>query len=272
VAASAVLLAGCSGGSAPTVSASGTSPAASAPASSSPAAGGTGSASATAGPGSAPSASGTGTSGSSGSSGGGTGLAAQDAADVVDDVRAAFASARSVHIKGSLSQASETIALDVRLAGTKGTGTLTVGGLPVKITKIGDAAYINGNKAFWTRTAGGSAAAQLAGKWVKLPSSTPGFAQFLQFLQIKNGWDRLLTPTSTAGVTKGALVDVGGVRALELEDGKDGSLFVAAEGKPYPLRLTGAGGQKGRLDFTDYDEDVSISAPSGRDVITVPGS
>jgi hypothetical protein len=241
--ASAVLLAGCSGGG------SGSTPATSSPSASAPAA-------------------------SSAAAGAAGGLAGQDARAILDRSRAAFTAAQSVHLKGRITQGSQTTGVDLRIKGSQGaTGTIAMSAGTLKVVRIGRVAYVSGDRKFWTNTLNAAAAQQLSGKWVKTSPDTPGFSQFIRFTQLEGGWDQMLKPSST--MTKGAETEVNGTPAIELKEGgpSGGSLFIATRGEPYPLRVSGAGGStSGRLDFTEYGEPVTLAAPPAGQVITAPGS
>jgi len=52
---------------------------------------------------------------------------------------------------------------------------------------------------------------------------------------------------------------------IAILDPKDhATLLIAAEGKPYPVAVKGAG----TIDFSDWDKDVTVQAPKGATDIT----
>jgi len=44
---------------------------------------------------------------------------------------------------------------------------------------------------------------------------------------------------------------------------RNGSLFVASTGEPYPIEIVKRGSETGHITFTDWHQPVSLSAPSG---------
>lgn len=252
LAAAAVLAAttACGGGT-PAAAPAGSAPASSAPAPSSPPS-----------PSSTPSV-------SADPSPSGGGIAGLDGDEIAARAKEAFGSAKTVHVKGNLSTGGQELAIDIRLAANGAVGSLSAGDGVLKLIRIGKVAYLGGDKAFWTKNGGAAAAKQLSGKYVKVPSTTAGFSQFIEFTDLTS-WRKLVQPTGF--VQKGRSATIRGVPALELTDagGKD-SLFVATEGKPYPLRLSGgAAASDGSLEFFEYGKDVPLSAPPSKDVIALP--
>ena len=200
----------------------------------------------------------------------GSGIAALEGDEIADRAKEALDSAKSFRVKGQLTTGGEDLVIDMRLTGNGATGTVATGKSGVlKLIRVGKTAYLGGDKAFWTKAGGATAAEQLSGKFVKVPSSTAGFSQFIEFTELAS-WRKIVMPTGS--VEKGDTTTIRGVPAVELTDGggKD-SLFIATEGKPYPLRLSGGqGAAGGTIEFSEYDKAVTLQAPAARNVITLP--
>ncbi len=90
-------------------------------------------------------------------------------------------------------------------------------------------------------------------KYLKLPSP------LADLVPTKDG---LIEPEGS--VTKGEITTVNGQPAITLSD-SDGKLNIALQGKPYPLDLTDAKGNK--IEFSDFDASVTITAPPAADVV-----
>jgi hypothetical protein len=132
----------------------------------------------------------------------------------------------------------------------KGKGT-------VEVRAVGSDYYIKADKAFWAAQVNPAAAAVLGSKWVKVP--TAAAATFKSFLNMDAVSKDSFTPNGT--VTKGAPTSVGGRQALPLSD-NDGTMYVALEGKPYPLKVENTKGtNKETVLFTNWDAPVTIVAP-----------
>ena len=143
--------------------------------------------------------------------------------------------------------------------------------------------FIKGNAAFWKQADAARQADALAGRWLKVPYS---FAKDLtKLVNAKNLSYCLAKEHGT--LVRGGTATVGGQRAVIIIDKGDragtapGKLYVAAVGKPLPLRLVATGRERprGRKDprcsdedntptragdeviFSHYDEPLHLSPP-----------
>ena len=191
------------------------------------------------------------------------GEAGKEPEAVVKDAQAAALGAKGVHVSGTIVDNGQKLTIDLDLVkGKGGRGTLTEQGLSFEVIRVGNTIYIKGSDAFYRQFAGAAAAQLLHDKWLS-GSATSG--------QLAS-----ITPlTDLAKLFKGALSSHGkltnkgettyqGQKAVEILDksADGGSLFVAAEGKPYPLAIQSPQeGKSGSVTFDEWDQTVSISAP-----------
>lgn len=197
-----------------------------------------------------------------GSSSSGNGVASKSAEEIVTEAKTAADSASSVHVAGSVNSAGAPVTLDLNLASGKGaTGQISQNGSTFKIIIDGPTAYISGSDAFY-RKLGGSAAAQLlAGKWLKISTSTPEFASFGSLTNMRKLLDTVLVGHGT--LQKGSTTTVGSQQAIAVNDTtRGGTLYVATTGKPYPLQISKTGSEAGNITFDHWDETVTITPPS----------
>lgn len=197
-----------------------------------------------------------------GSSSSGNGVASKGAQQIVAEAKSAADSASSVHVSGSVNSGGSPVTLDLSLASGKGaTGEVSQNGSTFKIVIDGETAYISGSDAFY-RKLGGSAAAQLlAGKWLKVATSTPEFASFASLTNMRKLLDTVLVGHGT--LEKGSISTIDGQRAIAVKDTTlGGTLYVATDGKPYPLQVTKGGSEAGTIGFDKWDEPVEITAPA----------
>lgn len=221
--------------------------------------------------------------GSSGSSGGGGassgGSAGKQASQVqglpADQVLAkakqALASAKSVHFTLKTTGGSDGDAsFDMKLAaGQQATGTLGTSGQQIKLVRVGKTAYLSGSEQLLAALSQGKAP---AGKWVKMSADTPGLEPLLEFTDLSNGMGTVLKPKGKLTLGTPKAVDGKQTVALVDDDPKGGgTLYISAEGTPYPLLIESSAG-KGTATFTEYDAPVTVTPPAASDVITVPGS
>ena len=196
-----------------------------------------------------------------GSSSSGNGVATKSAEAIVAEAKTAADSASSVHVSGSVTSNGSPVSLDLSLASGKGaTGQISQNGSTFKIVIDGGTAYISGSDAFY-RKLGGSAAAQLlAGKWLKISTSTPEFASFGSLTNMRKLLDTVLVGHGT--LQKGSTTTVGGQQAIAVADStRGGTLYVATNGKPYPLQISKTGSEAGTIAFGSWDQPVTITPP-----------
>jgi hypothetical protein len=197
-----------------------------------------------------------------GSSSSGNGVAAKSAEEIVAEAKSAADSASSVHVSGSVNNGGSAVTLDLNLASGKGaSGQISQNGSTFKIVIDGASAYISGSDAFY-RKLGGSAAAQLlAGKWLKVATNTPEFSSFASLTNMRKLLDTVLVGHGT--LEKGSTTTVAGQQAIAVKDKtRGGTLYVATDGKPYPLQIAKGGSEAGTISFDKWDEPVTISPPA----------
>jgi hypothetical protein len=181
---------------------------------------------------------------------------------IVSESKVAADAATSVHVSGSLKSGGLPVTLDLNLVAGKGArGEISQNGVSFKVILVGNTAYISGSHAFY-RSLGGTAAAQLFdGKWLKAPTTTGEFASFSQLADMRKLIDSALTGHGT--LVKGATTVVNGQKALAVTDAsKEGTLYVAATGKPYPIEISKGGSESGKIAFDGWNRPVAISAPA----------
>jgi hypothetical protein len=121
------------------------------------------------------------------------------------------------------------------------------------------------DKAFWTQFAGANGAmvaTLLEGKWLKFPVDDARFKGLVGFSSPKALFDGLKSGADSALKNKGTTT-YKGQSVVALDDGKaNGTLYVSATGKPYPVALVKTGSDGGAITFGDWDQPVSVTAPA----------
>lgn len=197
-----------------------------------------------------------------GKSSSGDSIASRSAEQIVSESKAAADAASAVHVSGSLESGGTPLRLDLNLVAGKGAqGEISQNGASFKLILVGNTAYISGSPAFY-RSLGGSAAAQLFnGKWLKASAASGEFASFKQLADMRQLIDTTLASHGT--LVKGAPTTVNGQQAIAITDTvKDGTLYVATTGKPYPLQIAKAGAESGKIAFDNWNRPVTITAPA----------
>jgi hypothetical protein len=197
-----------------------------------------------------------------GKSSSGSSIASKSAEQIVSESKAAADAAGAVHVSGSLKSGGTPLTLDLNLVAGKGAqGEISQNGASFKLILVGNTAYISGSPAFY-RSLGGSAAAQLFnGKWLKASATSGEFASFKQLADMRQLIDTTLASHGT--LVKGATTTMNGQQVIAITDTvKDGTLYVATTGKPYPLQLSKGGAESGKITFDKWNQPVTITAPT----------
>lgn len=182
--------------------------------------------------------------------------------EILSEAKAAADSASSVHVSGSIKSGTAPVTLDLNLASGKGArGEISENGASFKLILLGDTAYISGSPAFY-RSLGGAAAAQLLdGKWLKTSARSGEFASFGALANMSQLIDTTLAAHGV--LAKGATTTVNGQQAIAVSDAtKSGTLYVATTGKPYPIQIAKGSGESGKIDFDNWNQPVTITAPA----------
>lgn len=187
------------------------------------------------------------------------GEAGKPAAQVVADARAAAAGAKLVHVVGAGTDNGSPLKLDIWLARGRGKGHLEESGTSFDLVRIGKTVYIKGSDAFLRRFAGSAGVTLFHGRWLKGATSDAQLRSLVPLTDIEQFFEGVLGQHGKI-VNKGETTR-NGARVVEIRDATEGgSLYVAAEGAPYPLALHG-GGNQGDISFSAWNGTSTIAAP-----------
>jgi len=192
------------------------------------------------------------------------GVAARNPEAIVQAAARAIEAVRSVRVSGSVDDASpkDEIRFDLDLVNGRGaTGSLSERGLAFRLVTLGDVAYVKGSPAFWQQFGGASVAAQLRGRWLRAPADHGDFASFAALTDVHRLLATLLS--GHGALTKGTTSDVAGHRVIAVHDAsRQGTLYVAASGPAYPIRIENGSSDGGQIDFSRFDAPVTLRAPA----------
>jgi hypothetical protein len=190
---------------------------------------------------------------------------AKTATQIVQDAVAAVKEAKGVHMSGTFISSGKRIALTLDLGQASGKGTMAQGDARADVVRVGNVSYIRANSAFWKLFAGEGAAVLLHDRWLSGSTSKPPLSAFAQFLSIDALLKEAFTGTASHKLKKLGTRTYKGQKVIAISDPADHeTLLVAAEGKPYPVAATG----QGTIAFSEWDKDVSVTAPKGATDIT----
>ncbi len=182
--------------------------------------------------------------------------------------------ASAVRLSGTVVSKGHTYSLDMRLKGEGGTGSVTSKGQTFRLLRVGEQLFLKADSEFWTHEGAGKqpqqadagAAAKLDGKYVKVPKGDPAYQQLSGFTDK----DVLLSGMLTlhGQLAKGDRGRTGDTRTIKVlgDEGAGGTLSVALDGKPYPLRLE-RGGHAGTLKLTEWNTDFDLREPDQSEMV-----
>ncbi len=197
-------------------------------------------------------------------------LAGLTADEVLAKAKTTAQAAKSVHVKGELSDSGQSITIDLQLAGVaRGSGTVTQNGGRIDLVRIGNDIYFKGDEKALTQTvAQGNAqlVKLIAGRYVKATVDTPGFSNFAGLLDLVEFVKGVMSPDGKISRIDGK--PVAGIPTVGLKDDAKtgGFLYIADQGEPFPLLLEPASGP-GSVTMREWNADATITAPPADQVI-----
>ncbi len=195
------------------------------------------------------------------SSSSGNGVASKSANGIISAASQAVSELKSVHIVGSITSGGKPVALELHLVAGKGaTGQMTLGGQTLKLTTIGSNLYISASASAWQALGNAALAQKMQGKWLKA-TTTGTFSSYSSLTNLHALFSQAFASHGT--LAKGQTTTVDGQQVIAVRDTtKGGTLYVATNGKPYPVEVRKAGSQVGTVVFDQYNQPVSLSAPA----------
>ncbi|HVQ88923.1 MAG TPA: hypothetical protein VMT88_12165 [Actinomycetes bacterium] len=181
---------------------------------------------------------------------------------ILDEVSTAVGDATSVHVSGEGMSGDQQVGIDMQMTSSgDAQGTLTLSGQQVSLIIADGATYFSADEAFWTSQVGPEVAPQLVGKYVEVPANDHSFDNVASYSAF---FDSLLKPEGA--ISKGDQTDVDGVPTIQLLEAKnDGTMYVALEGDPLPLKVETK--DQGSVTLSEWNEPVTVSPPSATDIV-----
>ncbi|MEU3465297.1 hypothetical protein ABZ721_35845 [Streptomyces sp. NPDC006733] len=130
--------------------------------------------------------------------------------------------------------------------------------------------YIKGNDSFWLDAGGkdGKAMVELLhGKWMQVPGDAAKDEDLRSFCDLDSFFDEMSSDDTDGTFTKGAPTTVAGQPVVTIIQKKAGesektTIYVAAQGEPYPLKVVVEGGDEpNTATLADFDKPVKAVAP-----------
>lgn len=190
------------------------------------------------------------------------GLQQKSPADVLQEAAAALQAAHSVHVVGTAAAGQ----IDIRMQDRSTTGTLTLAGHRLRFMIVGGAGCIDTDQAGLAMFgAPPSVQRNAAGRWVKIPASDFTGLTLPEFASQLTAYNGPLQPNVRQATLNGRKVVV--VSWLN-----SSTLDVANTGPAYPLLGVFKVHNPARIEFSQYDAPLQITAPSNAINGTTQGS
>jgi hypothetical protein len=160
-----------------------------------------------------------------------------------------------------------TTTIDMKYGQKGASGTITIDKIVVNVIRVGADTFLKSSDDFWKSQLSAQEYSTLQSKlhnhWVQNPTFSGTFAQLERFTQKDTFVNSLVDKKNPSSFLRGAEKTVSGIKVVPLTDHTSGAtIYVAAVGKPYPMR---ANGQKGATSatatFSDWDKDFAVTAP-----------
>jgi hypothetical protein len=189
------------------------------------------------------------------------GVENKSANDIVQTALNAAKQATSVHVSGTINTGS-AVTVDLYLVrDVGGKGSITTNGSTFQVVSTGGKLYVKADAATLTKIGNAAVAQLLAGKWFIAPTSLSQVSSLSNLTNISKLFSAALS--QSGNLTKGDTTTVNGQAVIGVTSSrKNGTLYVATTGTPYPVQIAGTKpGNNGAISFTDWNKSVDVSAP-----------
>lgn len=189
-------------------------------------------------------------------------------ASLITNMATAVKQAQSVHLAGAVPNDAQHYQMNLSLTKTgEVSGTIQVGSASFVLLATQGKTYIKVNADFLNYLKVPAAMCSLfCDKYLVAPGSMKSLTSSASFSGIVLPIAQGATP---AGLTMSGQATINGQPTWVL-DAKDGSkIYIAAQGKPYLLRVTPPGNSSGELDFTQWDSATIPPPPPASQVVDI---
>ncbi len=192
-------------------------------------------------------------------------------------VKSAFSGATAVHIKGTLTNSTGTLSLDLQLnKDNTASGTISEGGAQIPLIAVNGKYYVQFTPQMIsqsTNAAVGQLGSALNNKWVSSDSSlasamVTGLKPLLSFDSFVSSMFGQASEVPTLTGT-----DVVNNLPVYTYESADGSVvYVGKAGPHYLARMTAPASGSGSIDFTGWNQPVPVTAPPASAIYSGPGA
>jgi len=191
------------------------------------------------------------------------GIADKSPKQIIAAAKKALASAKSVHMKGTLRESGQRYTFDLFLKRASAKGSMTAPMQGIKHAQfdfvLAEGRMFIRSSTLWKQAGGTAAATLLNNRWVVLPGSS---IRDFPFRNVKTFTRSMGSGPKGKPRLAGAVTMINGRPAIPVKSG-DSIVYVATTGEPVPLRVMPSSHSAGTgvADFTDYNVPVKIGPP-----------
>jgi hypothetical protein len=187
------------------------------------------------------------------------GEAKKSASQVLRDAKAVVRKTLSLHVVGRAVEGGEPTSIEVSLSQSGGGGRITAKGATIQMVRARSELYLKADRASWLALTRKAAVANLfADRWIKAPADTPDFAGLAGFLDIAKLADDL---KPEGAISKLPVTKLNGRAVIPLVDATGSTLYVAAEGPAYIVKVVNTGKSSGGAGTFTLDHYGSATTP-----------
>jgi hypothetical protein len=196
---------------------------------------------------------------------------------VENAVKSAFSGATAVHIKGTLTNSTGTLSLDLQLnKDNTASGTISEGGAQIPLIAVNGKYYVQFTPQMISQSTNasvGQIGSALNNKWVSSDSSLAStmVAGLKPLLSFDSFVSSMFGQASEVPTLTGT--DVVNNLPVYTYESADGSVVYVGKASPHYLaRMSAPAAGSGSIDFTGWNQPVTITAPPASAIYTGPGA
>jgi len=196
---------------------------------------------------------------------------------VENAVKSAFSGATAVHIKGTLTNSTGTLSLDLQLnKDNTAAGTISEGGAAIPLIAVNGKFYVQFTPEMISKSTNasvGQLGSALSNKWVSSDSSLAStmVAGIKPLLSFDSFVSSMFGQASEVPTLTGT--DVVNNLPVYTYESADGSVvYVGKAGPHYLARMTAPATGSGSIDFTGWNQPVPVTPPPASAIYTGPGA
>ncbi|MCM2426314.1 hypothetical protein [Streptomyces sp. RKAG337] len=209
-----------------------------------------------------------------------TGLDALTAQQISDKAEAALKSLTSVKVDFAMIDSGKPMQFKASMSKAgECAGAMSQGKSTMQFIGTHHTSYMKANDTFWREAGGkedGDATVELLhGKWVKVPGDAAKDKDLASFCDLDSFLDGISSDDNDGTFTKGAPTTIDGQPVVTIIQKKAGgsektTIYVAAQGEPYPLKIVNEGGKEpGHATFGDFNKPVKAVAPPASQTVDI---